>query len=406
MLAASNHAGRIRVNSSILEPEIELVHPPAPKPAVATHRKPPLPALTGIRTLLALAIILFHFTPPHLGILFPFVDNAYVFVGVFFLISGYVLTYNYADRAATLVKREFWLARFSRLYPVYLLVLVLSFRMLQDEWHARSHFEFWQGIILTPFVLQGWSPSVATFWNTVAWTLSCEVILYAAFPFLIRAPWPKKPLHLVFILLALWIVGLVPHSLYLFLNPDHIVGPVNRYSSTQLIRFLKFTPLPYACTFLTGVTLGKLQLALRITPRQRLALTIVSLVTVSLFFYTVVLHTPYLLMHGGLLTPLFAALVLGLSGPHPISALFASRPLLLVGESSYCLYLIHFNVFQLLHIYHVPERVHLAAFDPYFSYAILILLSLAIYRFVETPARKALLRRFSHKTRTPLPTAS
>jgi peptidoglycan/LPS O-acetylase OafA/YrhL len=394
------------VNSSILEPEIEQLPLPAPRPAVATTSKQPLPALTGIRTLLAFAIVLFHFTPPHLGILFPFVDNGYVFVGVFFLISGYVLTYNYADRAATLVKREFWLARFSRLYPVYLLVLIFSFSMLQSEWQSRSHFEFWKGLLLTPFVLQGWSPSLATFWNTVAWTLSCEVVLYAAFPFLIRAPWPKKPLHLVFVLLGLWIVGLVPHSLYLFLNPDHIVGPVNRYSSTQLIRFLKFTPLPYACTFLTGVTLGKLQLALHITPRQRLALTAVSLVAVGLFFYTVVVRAPYLLMHGGLLTPLFAALVLGLSGPHFLSALFSWRPLLLIGESSYCLYLIHFNVFQLLHIYHVPERVHLAAFDPYFSYAILILLSLAIYRFVETPARKALLRRFSHKTRTPLPTAS
>jgi peptidoglycan/LPS O-acetylase OafA/YrhL len=394
------------VNSSILEQQIEHLPPLAPKPVAATSRKPPLPALTGIRTLLALAIILFHFTPPHLGILFPFVDNGYVFVSVFFLISGYVLTYNYADRATTLIKREFWLARFSRLYPVYLLVLIISFRMLQNEWQARSHFEFWQGLILTPFVLQGWSPSVATFWNTVAWTLSCEVVLYAAFPFLIRAPWPKKPLHLVFILLLLWIIGLVPHSLYLLLNPDHIVGPVDRYSSTQLLRFLKFTPLPYACTFLTGVTLGKLQLALRITPRQRLTLTAVSLVAVCLFFYTVVLRTPYLLMHGGLLTPLFAALVLGLSGPHFLSALFSWRPLLLVGESSYCLYLIHFNVFQLLHIYHVPERLHLAAFDPWLSYVILVLLSIAIYRFVETPARKAILRRFSHKFRSLQPTAS
>jgi len=369
-------------------------------------RKPPLPALTGIRTLLALAIVLFHFTPPHLGLLYPIIDNGYVFVGVFFLISGYVLTYNYADRASTLVKREFWLARFSRLYPVYLLVLVLSFRMLQSEWQARSHFEFWKGLILTPLVLQGWSPSLATFWNTVSWTLSCEVVLYAAFPWLIRAPWPKKPLHLVFVLLGLWIVGLIPHSLYLLLNPDHIVGPVDRYSSTQLIRFLKFTPLPYACTFLTGVTLGKLQLALHITPRQRLVLTAISLVAVGLFFYTVVLQTPYLLMHGGLLTPLFAALVLGLSGPHFLSALFSWRPLLLVGESSYCLYLIHFNVYQLLHTYHVPERLHLTFFDPWLSYAILILLAIAIYRFVETPARKAILRRFSRKPGTLLPTAS
>jgi peptidoglycan/LPS O-acetylase OafA/YrhL len=388
------------VNASILEPEIEPLPPPAPLPAATTLRKPPLPALTGIRTLLAFAIILFHFTPPHLGLLYPFIDNGYVFVGVFFLISGYVLTYNYADRGKSLSKREFWLARFSRLYPVYLFVLIISARMLQEEWRVRSHAEFWKGLILTPLVLQGWSPTVATFWNTVSWTLTSECVLYLAFPWLIRLPWPKKPLQLVLLLITLWMTGLIPHSLYLYLNPDHIVGPVDRYSSTQLLRLLKYTPLPYACTFLTGVTLGKLQLALRITPRRRLALTAVSLAAVALFFYTVVVQTPYLLMHGGLLTPLFAALVLGLSGPHALSALFSWRPLLLVGESSYCLYLIHFNVYQLLHIYHVPERLHLAALDPWLSYAILVLLSLLIYHLVETPARKAILRRFSHKHRT------
>jgi peptidoglycan/LPS O-acetylase OafA/YrhL len=395
------------VNSSILElePKSEIELTPAPAPQSAATRRPPLPALTGIRTLLAIFIILFHFTPPHLGLLYPFIDNGYVFVGVFFLISGYVLTYNYADRAQTLSKREFWLARFSRLYPVYLLVLILSFSMLQDEWHARPHAEFWQGIVLTPLVLQGWSPSVATFWNTVSWTLTSECVLYLAFPWLIRLPWPKRPLQLVLLLIGLWILGLIPHSLYLYLNPDHIVGPVDRYSSTQLIRFLKYTPLPYVCTFLTGVTLGKLQHALVLTPRQRFTLSAISLLVVGVFFYTLVHHTPYLLMHGGLMTPIFAALVLGLSGPHPISALFSWRPLLLIGESSYCLYLLHFNVFQLIHTHHLPERLHLAALDPWLSYAILILLALAVFHFVEVPARKAILNRFSRKPRTPLPAA-
>jgi peptidoglycan/LPS O-acetylase OafA/YrhL len=397
------------VNTSILEletkPELQpqIASLPAPSPPPTVLRKPPLPALTGIRTLLAIFIILFHFTPPHLGLLYPFIDNGYIFVGVFFLISGYVLTYNYADRGRSLSRREFWLARISRLYPVYLFVLLISLSMVQEEWHARPHAEFWQGIILTPLVLQGWSPSVATFWNTVAWTLTSECVLYAAFPWLIRLPWPKRPLHLVALLMGLWIIGLIPHSLYLYLNPDHIAGPVDRYSSTALIRFLKYTPLPYACTFLTGVTLGKLQHALTLTARERLLLSAISLAIVGIFFYTLVRHTPYLLMHGGLLTPIFAALVLGLSGPHPISALFSWRPLLLIGESSYCLYLLHFNVFQLLHTYRVPERLHLVALEPWLSYVILILLALAVFRFVETPARKAILRRFSRKHRALAP---
>ena len=393
------------MNTSIFEaePQLEAIKPAATTPQPATARKPPLPALTGIRPLLAIFIILFHFTPPHLGLLYPFIDNGYIFVGVFFLISGYVLTYNYADRGSNLDKRQFWLARFSRLYPVYLFVLLISVRMIQDEWQARSHAEFWQGIILTPLVLQGWSPSVATFWNTVAWTLTSECVLYLAFPWLIRLPWPKKPLQLVLLLLGLWIIGLIPHSLYLYLNPDHIAGAVDRYSSSQLLRFLKYTPLPYVCTFLSGVTLGRLQHALTLTQRQRFILSSLSLGAVCLFFYTLVHRTPYLLMHGGLMTPVFAALVLGLSGPHPISAIFSWRPLLLIGESSYCLYLLHFNVFQLLHIYHVPERLHLAALDPWLSYVILILFALAVFHFIEIPARKAILNRFSRKPRALAP---
>ncbi len=81
-------------------------------------RKPPLPALTGIRTILALNIVFFHFTPPYLGYFYPFIQNGFVFVGFFFLLSGFVVAYNYADRALTLSPRAFWLARFARLYLV------------------------------------------------------------------------------------------------------------------------------------------------------------------------------------------------------------------------------------------------------------------------------------------------
>ena len=365
----------------------------ATKPA----RKPQLPALTGIRTLLAFNIVLFHFTPPHLGPLRPFVQNGFVFVNVFFLISGYILTYNYVDRAATLVKRQFWLARLARLYPVYLLALLISFEMLKLEWSARSAAEFWKGLVLTPMLLQGWSPSLATFWNTVAWTLSCEVAFYAAFPWLIKLPWPRKPSRLILLILGLWVIDILPASLYLIFNPDNLTEPVTRYTSTTLIRFLKYTPIPYAATFMAGITLARLQLAVTITQRRRAAIAAAALTGLGLFFYFATPHLPYLIMHGGILLPLFACLVFGLSGQHPIASVFAWGPLLLVGESSYCLYLLHFNVYLLIHNHHLTERLHVAAFDPWISYAALIAISVIVYKFVENPARKAILGRFSRK---------
>ena len=206
------------MTAGTLAPEIQqtpvAIH--AEPPPTPTHtRKPPLPALTGIRTLLAIGIILFHFTPPHLSLLYPIIDNSFIFVGFFFLLSGFILTYNYSDRAMTLSKREFWLARFSRLYPIYMLVLLISTRMLQDEWASRSHTDFWQGIVLTPLLLQGWSPTLATFGNTVAWTLSSEVMFYFAFPFLLyywatRMHWLNTPIRLISLFFAFWAFGLAP----------------------------------------------------------------------------------------------------------------------------------------------------------------------------------------------------
>ena len=42
---------------------------------------------------------------------------------------------------------------------------------------------------------------------------------------------------------------------------------------------------------------------------------------------------------------------------------------------------------------YVPERLHLAAYDPWISYAATLVLAIAAMYFVERPARKAILQR-------------
>ena len=363
---------------------------PVPSKAGAAVRKPQLPALTGLRTLLACNIVLFHFTPPHMGVLYPVINNSYVFVGFFILLSGFVLAYNYGDRPQ-LSKRSFWRARFARLYPIYLLSLVISFGMLATEWHSRSHGDFVTGAVLTPLMLQGWSPELATFWNTVAWTLSCEAALYFAFPWLVRLPWPKSTGRLVALLLGIWALGLVPHTVYMLTNPDHIAGSIDRYSSGYWLRALKYTPLAYLCTFLAGMILAKLQARMTLTQRQRTWIACASLSVLAVFFATAVAHVPYILMHGGLLVPLFGALTVGLSGQNFIASAFAWKPIELLGQASYALFLLHFNFINMLRTYHVPERLHLAAYDPWVSYAATLALAVSAMYLVERPARRAIL---------------
>ncbi len=383
------------MTDALLTPDAAAISkaPPAAVPPLAPARKPQLPALTGVRTLLAVNIMFFHFTPPHMTYLYPLIDHSYVFVGFFILLSGFILSYNYADRPKPLVAREFWRARFARLYPIYLLSLLLFVSMLGGEWHARSHGQFFAGVVLTPFLLQGWSPALATFWNTVAWTLSAEAALYFAFPWLIQLHWPKTPGRLIALLLGIWAIGLIPHTLYLHFNPDHIAGPIDRYSSGIWLRTLKYTPMAYACTFLVGITLGKLQASLTLEDRHRAWVAAASLAAIALFFAFAVDRVPYILMHGGFLVPVFSALVIGLSGQNLFASIFAWKPIELLGQASYALFLLHFNFINLLRQHNVPERLHLAAYDPWVSYAATLVLAVAAMHFVEKPARKAILRR-------------
>ena len=104
---------------------------------------------------------------------------------------------------------------------------------------------------------------------------------------------------------------------------------------------------------------------------------------------------PYPLLHDGFFMPLFGCMILGLAGINPLAKVFGLRPLVFVGEASYCLYLLHFNLWNMIHDSHVLDKLGLARFDPWISYLLLIGLALAALHFVEKPAQR-ILRGWMH----------
>jgi peptidoglycan/LPS O-acetylase OafA/YrhL len=99
---------------------------------------------------------------------------------------------------------------------------------------------------------------------------------------------------------------------------------------------------------------------------------------------------PYAIMHDGLLMPLFGCIVLGLAGKNPLATALGWRPLVFVGEASYCLYLLHFNLWTLVHKSHLLNWLGLTRFDPWLSYVLMIGLALAALHLVEKPAQRQL----------------
>lgn len=349
-----------------------------------------LDALTGLRCFAALNIVFFHFSNPQwFGFMAPVVNAGYLSVSFFIMLSGFVLAYNYAGRAreGKLSKKRFWLARLTRLYPVYLLSLMLGWDTFLGEWAKHTHGMFWAGAVLAPLLLQGWIPEIATFGNTPAWTMSAEAAYYVLFPWAAAVKQPVSRVGHLRRLGLLWALGMIPGTLYVIFNPDHLVH-VDRFSSAPWLQALKFTPIPHLPSFLFGVMLAGLDETIRRTGWFRVALGLAGFAGI----YCILTFTdvPYAMIHDGLLMPLFGCLILGLAGVNWLAKVFGFWLFVFVGESSYCLYLMHFNFWNLLHGSGILPRLGLDRYDPWISYGILIGLALLTLYLVEKPAQKML----------------
>jgi len=355
-------------------------------------RKPArLQALTGLRCFAAINVVLFHFSNPQwFGALAPVVNAGYASVSYFILLSGYVLAYNYNERARNgqLDRRRFWEARFTRLYPIYLLSLLLSYNMIKLEWGAHTHGWFWAGCVLTPLLLQGWFGPIATFLNTPAWTMSAEAFYYFLFPWMAKWKAPKSMGSHLRKMFGVWMLGLIPGVLYIVCNPDGVAHP-DRWTVAPWLQMLKYTPLPHFASFIFGVLLADLDRMVDRTSSLRLYLGLGGFTSIF-FLLWLGSSVPYAIIHDGLLMPLFACVVLGLAGHNWLSSIIGCRPLVFVGEGSYCLYLLHFNLWNLVHNSGVLQFTGLIRFDPWLSYVLMIALALGCMYFIEKPAQKVL----------------
>src|SRR5215470_11299411 len=89
-------------------------------------------ALTGVRGVAAMIIVLYHFSTVYLysgGVREYFeVPHGYLPVDLFFMLSGFVIALVYKDAFVIAPFRsylEFWIKRVARLYPAYLAIGVL-----------------------------------------------------------------------------------------------------------------------------------------------------------------------------------------------------------------------------------------------------------------------------------------
>jgi peptidoglycan/LPS O-acetylase OafA/YrhL len=361
--------------------------------------RPRLHAITSLRFFAALLVVLFHMRV--IGILSGgpwwyqnFAGIGYVGVNFFFVLSGFILVYTYDG--PELSPRNFWWARFARIYPAYLLSLIVAapffffaLRHLDLPFYVWSKQHTFWACTLTLSLLQAWAPQAALTWNSVCWSLSVESFFYFLFPFLLLRIRKLMATGLTLGMLVLWLVSLSLSLGYVFLHPDGI-DKVNSPETTLFWKnVLSFNPLVRLPEFVIGMLAGRLFLADFAKKKFATPLILAGLLGFSgVVFFADRISSP--VVSTGLLSPAFAALIFGVA-QQPRWLSFLAHPwLVLLGDASYSLYLLHSlmisRTFDALPSLPDPLRVAVC-------FAAAIAASLLAYRFVEEPTRRFLRQR-------------
>lgn len=362
-------------------------------------QRPQMGALTAVRFFAAFYVLLFHtwggpglaWTPRWFQ---TFASGGFTGVTFFFVLSGFIFVYTYADKPLSL--RSFWRARLARIYPSYLFSLLVTaplffnseiLKMFSEQAWATSH----MGItaLVNILMVQSWFPQTALTWNEVNWSVSVEIFFYSLFPWL-RGPisrFSKRGLWCLSV--GAWVISVVVAILYTVIAPDGPVPP-NGDDNLVWLRAVTTNPLARLPEFLIGLALGSW--FVRGEHNRKLATPLV-LAGMAAVLAWVAFRTslPNAVQGNGLLAPAFAAIIAGLAlRPHWIKWL--EHPLLvLLGEASYVLYLLHaFILFLVCAVISPapsgvvgPGRVMLAV-------SLAIGISLLVHRYIDEPLRRKL----------------
>ncbi|HET9170524.1 MAG TPA: acyltransferase [Actinospica sp.] len=351
-----------------------------------------LPSLTGLRIIAASMIYFFH---AQFEDVFKSSNSQNVYVhilgeggpsgvGFFYVLSGFLLAWSARSSDTA---RRFWRRRFFKIYPNHLVTYVIAFVLLIATGASTGIL----GPILNLFLIQAWSPRLLDVIsvNPVAWSLGCEAFFYLLFPLWLRLVRRIRPERLwavaIGLLAAMWAVPAIVGALPLPTGGPRV--PFGNITGWQFL--LAYTAPPVrTLDFVLGIVMAQIVITgkwIKLPLGWAFALFTASYLAAGLvpvmFRLVAITALPI-----ALLIP--AAAVADVDGTRSV---FRTRTFVWLGDVSFAFYLWHRMVLkyghQLLgakHQWSTPEALLILVA----GYALTVLLSALLHRFVEVPAMK------------------
>ncbi len=159
-----------------------------------TRSKMHFDSLDIFRGIFASMIVLFHLRAYTISPILNnnIVANSFLFVNFFFVLSGFVISYNYESLTSFNEVSRFMVKRFKRIYPLHLFLLLvfLFYFIAKKVAMGLLNVEFlfaddnWKNFICSLFLIhsiriEGFNESLS--WNYPSWSISAEMIAYFIF---------------------------------------------------------------------------------------------------------------------------------------------------------------------------------------------------------------------------------
>ena len=337
--------------------------------------------LTFTRFIAAMAIVFFHFGKP-LNIfsqpqLHTLLAHANYGVSYFFILSGFVMMIAYGRKS-----KVHWFSylknRFARIYPVYLLAIILSLIFKIKFMNETPEFS---DVLLNIFAIQSWIPAKAMTVNFPGWSLSVEFLFYAIFPLAFNLFYRKfTPKQLC---IPIGIIWLISQAFFLWaLNSNWHFG-----TEKETENFLYYFPLLHLNQFLAGNLIGFFY----ITYLHRFARNFdIWIIVLGVLLASALLFQPdFLDYHNGLLVVLFAPMILLIAMNTGWISKISNHPFLVyLGEISYGIYILQVPVYWFT-AYFLAELGVEGSLKIFLIYVFLLLAFSALsYQWIETPLRE------------------
>ena len=361
---------------------------PCTKPGLTLNSLPNMriESLTFFRFVAALMVVFFHFGGD-VGLPTALLAGQQM-VTFFFVLSGFVMVVAYYRRDHIDLK-AYWWARVARIFPVYFVALLM---MVVYQWLRHSEFEP-LAILLNVLFLQAWISPYPLSVNSPGWSLSVEMFFYFLFPLLVMLIKRSRASSALVLAIAFgtWLLtqGLSIAALNL--------GGYQGYPSLSHDLMFYF-PLTHLCSFLLGVAAGVWFLS---REGDALPSTVsLPLIGLSAFVIAYMLQNAALIQwqiglklpfESSFLAPFFGLFIVSMALCHSrLIRVFSLRPLVLLGEASYSLYILQI---PLRHLY-LAATIRLGEIDPVANFIGLVLFLVAVsilsFLYFEKPANRYL----------------